>query len=342
LHQQDTGTYIHPGKTKLADYLERWLKEYVWPNLAPRTAEGYEKIVRHYFIPELGNVTLANLKPEHLQQFYSTELANGLSPQTVRNHHTMIHKALQDAFEWGLVNRNIVDAVKPPRKQPHEMRSWGEDEVKQFLEAAKGSQYYEIFYLALFTGMRRSELLALRWQDVDSILGQVYVNRSVHILKGGQINFRTPKTAKGRRTIALTPSTLLMLVKYRERKEAETLLLNKPIQEGDLLFGSLEDKPILPDTVSHAWLKLLRTTGIKVIRLHDARHTHASIMLRQGIHPKIVSERLGHASIQITLDTYSHVVPGIQQQAAERFDAAFTNSYNERKVEVAESNSVAN
>ena len=142
LHQQDTGTYIQPGKAKLADYLERWLKEYVWPNLAPRTADGYEKIARHYFIPELGNIMLVNLKPEHLQQFYSIELANGLSPQTVRNHHTMIHKALQDALEWGLVNRNVADAVKPPRKQPHEMQSWGEDEVMQFLEAAKGSQYY--------------------------------------------------------------------------------------------------------------------------------------------------------------------------------------------------------
>ncbi|MFC1983573.1 site-specific integrase [Chloroflexota bacterium] len=190
--------------------------------------------------------------------------------------------------------------------------------------------------------MRRSELLALHWHDVDSILGQIYVNRSIHILKGGQIHFGTPKTAKGRRAIALTPSTLLMLAEYRKRRDTEALLLDKPIQDSDLLFSSLEGKPILPDTASHAWLKLLRTTSLKAIRLHDCRHTHASIMLRQGIHPKIVSERLGHASIQITLDTYSHVVPGIQQQAAERFDAAFTNRYNECKVEITESSSVAN
>jgi len=134
----------------------------------------------------------------------------------------------------------------------------------------------------------------------------------------------------------------LLLTEYHKRKEVEALLLDKPIQDSDLLFGNLEGKPFLPDTVSHAWLKLLRTTEIKAIRLHDARHTHASIMLRQGIHPKIVSERLGHASIQTTLDTYSHVVPGLQQQAAERFDAAFTNRYNECKVEVIESSSVAN
>ncbi len=334
LHQRDTGSYIQPGKTTVTEYLDRWLKEYAWPNLAPRTAEGYEKIARHYFIPVLGSNLLVNLKPEHLQIFYSQELERGLSTQTVRHHHTMIHKALRDAVEWGLLIRNIADAVKPPRLQHHEMQTWDEREVMQFLEAARAGPYYEIFYLALFTGMRRSEFLALRWQDIDFILGQIYVNRSVHVLKGGKIHFRTPKTAKGKRTVALTPSTMLMLNEYRKQKESEALLLDKPILDNDLLFGDLENTPILPDTLSHAWLKLVRKTGPKAIRLHDARHTHASLMLKQGIHPKIVQERLGHASIQLTLDTYSHVTPGIQAAAANSFDKAFTKKYNESEIEV--------
>jgi len=328
LHQQDTGTYIQTGKAKLADYLERWLKEYVWPNLAPRTAESYEHIARHYISPYLGNYELVNLKPEHLQQFYSTELASGLSPQTVRHHHTMLHKALQNAVEWGLVIRNVADAVSPPHTQQHEMQTWNEDEIMLFLDASKSTPYYEIFYLALFTGMRRSELLALRWQDIDSILGQIYVNRSVHVLKGSLVHFRTPKTAKGRRTIALTPSTLLMLAEYRKRKEVEALLLDRPIPDSDLLFGDLEGKPVLPSTLTHAWSRIVKRAGLKPIRLHDARHAHASLMLKQGIHPKIVQERLGHSSITVTLDTYSHVAPGLQQAAANLFDEAFTTKYN--------------
>lgn len=132
---------------------------------------------------------------------------------------------------------------------------------------------------------------------------------------------------RDRRIIALSPSTTLMLNAYRERKEAEALLLDKPVQDNDLLFGSLDGKPVLPDTLSHAWLKLVKRTAVKRIRLHDARHTHASLLLKQGIHPKIVQERLGHASIQITLDTYSHVAPGLQA-AANSFDKVLTKKYN--------------
>ncbi|MFC1991938.1 site-specific integrase [Chloroflexota bacterium] len=199
------------------------------------------------------------------------------------------------------------------------MQTWNEDEIKHFLETAKDTRYYELFSLALFTGMRRSELLALRWQDIDFTYGQVSVSRSLHVLKGSQVVFRSPKTASGRRTIALPPSSTLILNEYREKKEAEGVLLDKPLSDNDLIFNNL-GKPILPNTVTHAWLRLVKISGIKTIRLHDARHTHASLMLKQGIHPKIVQERLGHSSIQVTLDTYSHVAPGLQQSAANRFD----------------------
>jgi integrase len=327
LHQIDSGSYIQPGKTTVAEYLDRWLGEYVQPNLSPRTAEGYEHIIRRYLVPATGNLAIAGLKPEHLQHFYSDELNTGLSAQTVRHHHTVLHKALQDAVEWGLLVRNIADAVSPPHTTQPEMQTWNESEVSLFLEAAKGTLYYKLFYLALFTGMRRSELLALRWQDIDFIYGQISVNRSLHVLKGGKVIFRQPKTATGRRTIALPPSALLVLTEYRKQKEAEALLLDSPVLDTDLVFSTL-GKPLLPNTVTHAWGKLVKRTGLKAIRLHDARHTHASIMLKQGIHPKIVQERLGHSSIQITLDTYSHVAPGLQEAAALRFDDAVKVVHN--------------
>jgi len=340
LHQLDTGMFMKPGKTTLTEYLERWLKDYAWPNLAPRTAEGYGTIIRQHLIPKLGNLLLTQVKPEHLQKYYSEMLnsgrcnsSRGLSAQTVRHHHTALHKALQTAVEWGLLSRNVADAVRPPRAERPEMRTWGEDDITHFLEAAKHTPYYALFYTALFTGMRRSELLALHWQDVDFILSQVYVSRSLHQLRDGSYVFRPTKTAKGRRTVALPPSAILVLNEHRGKQERDRAMLGISLKDDDLVFSALNGKPIRPNTITRAWPMLAVRAGLKAIRLHDARHTHASLMLKQGIHPKIVQERLGHSTIAITLDTYSHVSPGLQQAAAKSFDEIFLPKYNESSNE---------
>jgi integrase len=343
LHELDTGSYMKPSKTTLAEYLERWLKEYARPNLAPRTTEGYETIIRQHLIPKLGHIGLLQLKPEHLQKYYS-EMMNGgrcsnkggLSAQTVRHHHTALHKAIQTAVEWGLLSRNVADAVRPPRVEHSEMQIWNEEEITRFLEAARETPYYALFYTAVFTGMRRSELLALRWQDVDFILSQIYVSRSLHQLKDRSFIFRQPKTAKGRRTVALPPSAILVLQDHYQKVAKDCELLGTPLKEEDLVFGEVDGRPMRPNRITRAWPMLAERVGLRVIRLHDARHTHASIMLKRGIHPKIVQERLGHANIAITLDTYSHVSPGLQHAAAKSFDEAFTNNYNKRSDEAVE------
>ena len=319
LHQIDTGNYMKPGKTTVADYLQRWLSDYAKPNLSPRSYERYAGIIRKHLIPDFGNIQLSQLRPEHLQKHYSSRLNDGLSARTVRYHHALIHIALQTAVKWGLVSRNVADAVEPPKFKRSQMQTWNEYEVSQFLETAKDSQYYALFYTALFTGMRRSELLALRWQDIDFIYSQIYVCRSLHHLKDGSYVFTQPKSERSRRTIALPPSAFLVLNEYREAREAEHLLLDTPLDDSELAFSNL-GKPLRPNTVTYAWARIATRAGVKVIRLHDARHTHASLMLKQGIHPKIVQERLGHASISMTLDTYSHVAPGLQEAAAVRFD----------------------
>jgi integrase len=343
LHQLDTGTFMKPGKTTLAEYLERWLKDYVWPYLAPRTAEGYESIVRQHLIPKLGNILLTQLKPEHLQKYYSETLSSGrcksasnLSAQTVRHHHTALHKALQTAVEWRLLSRNVADAVRPPRAERPEMHTWGEDDITRFLEAAKNTPYYALFYTALFTGLRRSELLALRWQDVGFILSQIYVSRSLHQLRDGSYVFRAPKTAKGRRTVALPPSAILVLNEHREKQMRDRAIVGTALTDGDLVFSHPDGMPLRPNTITRAWTILAAFAGLKVIRLHDARHSHASLMLKQGVHPKIVQERLGHSTIAITLDTYSHVSPGLQEAAAKHFDDAFTTRYNKRENQTIE------
>ena len=272
-------------------------------------------------------MTLTQLKPEHLQRYYSEKLTGGrcdgkggLSPKTVRHHHVTLHDALQSAVKWGLLLRNPADAVSPPHVQRPEMHIWGEDDINGFLEVAKETPYHCLFYLALFTGMRRSELLGLKWNDMDLILGEVSVTRSLHHLRDGKIVFRSPKTAKGRRTVALPPSATLLLKKHWEKQMLERAMLGIPLTGDDLVFSHPDGKLLLPDTVTHAWINLVSRAGVKAIRLHDARHSHANLMLKQGVHPKIVQERLGHSSIQITLDTYSHVAPGLQQAAAKAFD----------------------
>lgn len=319
LHQLDTGAYMRPGKTTVAEFLNRWLADYVRPNLSPRGFERYSGIINKHFIPDFGSLKLTQLKPEHLQRHYTNKLKSGLSARTIRYHHGVIHIALQTAFKWGLVMRNVADAVEPPRFKRSQMQVWNEDEVNTFLESAKGTQYYPLFYTALFTGMRRSELLALRWSDVDFIYSQVSVSRSMHHLKDGTYIFTQPKSEKSRRTIALPPSAFLVQESYRKEKEIEYKMLDGTLKDGDLIFSNL-GKPLRPNTVTRAWENLAAKAGVKVIRFHDARHTHASLMLKQGIHPKVVQERLGHSSITMTLDIYSHVAPGIQESAAVSFD----------------------
>jgi len=320
LHQLDNGTFIKPGKTTFGEYLEKWLSDYAKPNLSPRGFERYQGIITKHLIPDFGSITLTQLKPEHLQKHYTDKLNNGLSAGTVRYHHAVIHKALQTAVKWGLINRNVADGVDVPRARHNEMQTWDEYEINRFLEAAKNSPYYALFYTALYTGMRRSELLALRWCDVDFIFSQISVSRSLHHLKDGSYIFTQPKSAKSKRTISLSSFAIVALHEHRNKQEAIRAPLGITLKDDDLVFSTLEGKPLRPNTITRAWNTIAQNAGVKIIRLHDARHSHASLMLKAGIHPKIVQERLGHSTIAMTLDTYSHVTPGLQQAAAESFD----------------------
>lgn len=328
LHQLDTGSFMKPGKVTVAEFLNRWLLDYGRPNLTPRSLERYQSIVRVHLIPGLGNVTLTQLAAGHLQQLYSDKMAAGLQPRTVRYVHVVLHKALQTALKWGLIHRNVADGVDIPRPRRTEMHVWDAEQIKTFLQAAEDTPYFGLFHAALFTGMRRSELLALRWKDMELLLGQVSVSRGVHHLRDGSYVFTQPKSARSRRTIALPPSAVLVLQQHYEECRAQADLLGRAASDDDLVFCHIDGKPLRPETVSRAWQNLAARCGLPAIRFHDARHSHATLLLKQGVHPKIVQERLGHSSIAITLDTYSHVAPGLQAAAAARFDEAFAGSYN--------------
>ncbi len=325
LTELDKGIFAKPGKATLGEYLKSWLLDYCGPNLSPRTQELYSYICEKHVLPTLASIPLVDLRPQHLQRLYAEKVSAGLSNRTVQLIHVTLHKALKNAVKAGLLVRNITESVDTPKIQRREMRVMSETDLHIFLEYARNTPYFALFYTSLFTGMRRAELLALRWSDVDLELCQLSVIRSMQYIGGAapenRVSFREPKTAKSRRSIALSPSTVITL---REHKAKQTELRQSlgyaPPLDNDLIFGHYDGSPLLPNSVTHAWTKLVRRCGLPGIRLHDARHTHASLLLKQGVHPKIVQERLGHGSIQITLDLYSHIAPGLQQAAANKFD----------------------
>jgi integrase len=323
LAELDNGIFTKPGKTTMTDYLDTWLHDYCKPSLSPRTVELYSYICRVHVIPTIGKITLTELKPQHLQNLYSGKLSSGLSPRTVQLCHVAIHKALKNAVRINLLSRNVADAAQKPKIQRPEMHPMTENDLNRFLDTAKQGNYYALFYTYLFTGMRRGELLAVRWCDVDLLGMQISVSRTTQYLNGvkNHITFKEPKSQKSRRLIALSPSNAMVLEEHRKQQEKmrESLQL-PPMAEDDLVFSHWDGRPLLPPSITHAWIKLVRKCGLNGIRLHDARHTHATIMLKQGVHPKIVQERLGHSTISTTLDTYSHVAPGLQQAAAMAFD----------------------
>ena len=247
-------------------------------------------------------------------------LDNGLSPRTVLHVHRVLREALKHAVKWGLLLRNVCDAVDPPKAQRQEMAALDGTALPKFLEVAATARYGPVFFLALYTGMRRSELLGLRWTAVDLSARTLSVTETFQRIQGKGMMVLQPKTARSRRLVSLPPSAVALLsgLKVKQREQREALGMDR--SESDYVFSQPDGRPFIPDKVSQAFANVIKDAGLPHIRLHDLRHTHATMMMEQGVNPKIVSERLGHASVVITLDTYSHVLPGIQEEAALKFE----------------------
>ena len=326
LHSLEAGSYIKPSRITLGQWLEQWCQSYVAMHCSTRTAESYQSEVRRHIIPALGTIPLTRLQPQHLETYYARALSQGridgrggLSPRTVQYHHRILSEALSHAVKMGLLGRNVAEVVDPPRVERTNWETLAPEDVPKFLEAAQEAPYYELFYMALYTGMRLGELLGLRWCDVDLDMASLSVVQALY-KRSGVCKMVEPKSSRSRRRIALSPSLALLLRQYKADQQAQRILLGEPLADSGLVFSHIDGKPLDPGVVSHTFAKVLRKAGLPHIRFHDLRHSHATLLLKAGIHPKIVSERLGHANIGITLDTYSHVLPGLQERAAERFD----------------------
>jgi len=321
------GAYVKPAKLTVGEYLEQWLQSYVSSNVGPRTRERYVEIVHAHLIPALNSIPLIALRSQHIQTYYGKALESGrrdgnggLSAQTVQHHHRVLYEALKHAVKHGILIRNIAEAVDPPRPEHKEMVTLTPEQVNKLLDAVLDTPYYHLFYIAIYTGLRRSELLALRWSHIDLDLATLSVVETLHQLHNREFVFRQPKSKKGRRLVALSPSLSLLLRDHKAKQELDRMLLGKQLLPNDLVFSNPDGSPLQPDGITKAFTRIARSIGLYGVRFHDLRHTHATLMLWQGIHPKIVSERLGHSSIAITLDTYSHVMPGLQEAAAQRFE----------------------
>jgi len=343
LRKLATGTYVANNRMTVAQYLEHWLSSYAKTSVSERTYERYEGIVRQHLTPALGRHKLARLRPLHISAYYAEALEGGrvqrkrkpkkgekqpeerprkgLSAQTVTHHHRVLREALRQAVRWQMLSVNPVDAVKPPRVERKEIAPLDEGGVRILLKSLEGARLRTPALLAVGTGLRRGELLGLRWQDVDLKAGRLSVRQNLQTTRSGLI-FKSPKTAKGRRSVSLGGSLLRALKQHKREQAAKRLRMGQVYQDRGLVFCKDDGAPWSPDCFSAEWHKTMKAQG-RQVRFHDLRHTHATLLLRKGIHPKVVSERLGHSTVGITLDTYSHVMPDMQDEAAQKLDSVF-------------------
>lgn len=330
VNEVQTGTYVPPSRLTVAAYLDTWTEEYARSQVSAKTLERYEEIVRCHLAPALGHHLLDDLKPIHIQAYYTRALRagrrdgrGGLAPLTVRHHHRVLCQALEQAVRWQFLVRNPANGVQAPRVQRRAPEVLDEKQTAQLLRAVHDSTLLVPVTLAATTGLRRGEILALQWRDIDFSAGSLRVRRTLEETRLGR-RFKEPKSAKSRRVVSLPTLTLDALRSHRAEQARIRLMVGPAYADHDLVCPRAHDgEPLAPRSLTHAFTLLMRRLpDLPRIRFHDLRHSHASHLLRQNVHPKIVSERLGHAAIGITRDVYSHVLPGLQEEAARQIDGA--------------------
>ncbi len=322
------GLPIVAERQTLAQYLSIWFAS-AKHRLKQSSYRRYRTNLRFHILPALGAVPLSKLTAQRLQAFYTAKYDAGLSASTVANIHTVVHSALKEAVRLGLVQRNVADLVQKPRRRRAKQQTLTEIQVHTFLKAIKGNRLEALYILALSTGVREGELLGLRWQEVDLDRGLLHVTLSLQESDGPVRRvLDEPKTAHSRRRIALSQAAITALRQHRERQTNERIAAGMLWDaRHDLVFPNTLGRPLHPThLLKRDFHPLLRRAGLPAIRFHDLRHTAATLLLRRGVNPKIVSEMLGHANVSITLDIYSHVTPDMQQAAAQVMDSVLDDA----------------
>jgi integrase len=329
LSRLDHGTYVSPDRRTVGSYLEGdWLPA-VKARLKASTWDSYSRNIRLHISPELGPIPLQALTATRLNELYASLTSEGrrdgnggLAPKTVRYLHGIIRKALADAIRWNLLQRNVADQADPPtiRSTAPEMTTWTADELARFLDFVSDDRLYAAWVVAATTGLRRGEVLGLRWMDIDLDASRLSVQQTL-VSVAYETRFSVPKTAQSRRSVSLDATTVAALRAHRKRQLEERMSWGQAYQDSGLVVTREDGTLVHPDRFTQMFDKHVKHSGLPRIRLHDLRHTHATLALAAGVHPKVVSERLGHATVAFTLDVYSHTVRALQEEAADRVAA---------------------
>lgn len=319
IRDRDKGVPQVAEQVRVAGYLERWLRESVQTTTRPATHDSYRRIVTHHIVPAIGNLRLARLTPADLSQLYRAILDKGLSPRMAQLTHAVMHRALVQAMRWGLVAVNVADMVDPPKVTRFESHPLTPEEAARFLKVAQDDRLYALYALLVAGGLRIGEALGARWADLDLERGVLAVRQSVARLSGRWV-FSAPKSGKAR-SVAL-PTFVVEALKQHRLRQVEERLQAPAWEDHDLIFPNGVGRPMeRQNLLRRSYWPLLDRAKLPRVRLHDLRHTAATLLLSQGTHPKVVQERLGHSTIAITMDTYSHVMPQMQAAAAKQLDS---------------------
>jgi len=323
IHEQQQGVPVVSNKQNVAQYLVHWLDS-VKTSVRPKTWESYDLNVRR-LTPILGKTCLNVLTPAAVESAYAELLSSGLNKRTVVQAHTVLHNALKKAVQWGVVGRNAADSVSVPRPERNEMKTLDEDQLRILFEATHNEPLHALWVLLPTTGLRLGEALGLKWQDIDFINSRLMVRRALQRQRGRGLVLVEPKTSKSRRTVYFPEGTGEALREHRRQQLECKVRLGPAWTENDLVFCREMGEPLDPAGMSARLHRVLKAAGLPAIRVHDLRHTAATLHLSRGENPKVVQELLGHSTIALTMDTYSHVTPSIHAAAAAKMQALFAN-----------------
>lgn len=319
LREQQQGLLITTPNETVEHFLTQWVEDRK-PSVRVRTYERYECFIRLHVVPVIGKVKMQQLNPQHIKGLYARKLKEGLSSTTVNTLHMMLHKAFDDAVKWSIVARNVCDMVDTPQRAHYEMKPLSVEQAKHLLETAKGHPLEALFMLALTTGLRRGEILALKWSDIDFGKRTIQVQRIFTRAPGNRYIEAEPKTKKSRRSVTLTVRVVDLLKQHRKRQLEAKLLAGSQWEEHNLVFCTSLGTPFNPSKLIERFNTLVKKAELPHMRFHDLRHSAATILLAMNVHPKIVQELLGHNQISMTMDLYSHVLPGLQEDVIDRLE----------------------
>lgn len=325
LHELSVGIFAEPSKQTLGQYLSTWLEGTARQRVSGRTYRDYTGIVRRYVEPALGGARLSDVAPADVQALYAGLTVRGLSPTVVRHTHAVLRSALKQAVRWNLLYRNPCDLVDLPRLKRRELRYLAPDEAKRFLESAREDKWYALWMVLLYGGLRPGEAAGLKWADLDSSV--LHVQRSIVFGYRGRWEAKEPKTPRSRRSVPIPGCVVEALREHRVRQAKEQLASDSEYRVQGFVFTDAGGDPVnVPDLRSHHFDPILEGASLPHLRIYDLRHTCATLMLAGGTNPKVVSERLGHSSITITMDTYSAVLPTLQEEATDTLERLIEGS----------------